>query len=298
MNVIVFGCRIITVDIIKYLVDAGYNIPLVVHHDEERDRIYGNMLVSEYCNAHNINNIRFDKDIDAELVKSFNPDILISCYYRKILKANVLNVPKLGCINVHSAILPVGRGPAPTMWNVLNGDTYAGATLHYMDEGIDSGDIIDQRIIRVNNMTGFELNKDLMFVCRDLVINNFKSICEGTNKRIIQNHDDAEYCLPFKTSLRYLVWDNPDKVLNALRAFTKPYEGAITYTAKNEKLLVWKGFKLPKRNSLSPPGYFEKTPEGIIVQTNTLPVLITEYDVLSSSLRDKGRFVSGAPVAE
>lgn len=298
MKVVVFGCRIITADIIKYLIEQGHDIPLVVHHDEERDRIYGNTLVSEYCNSVNIRNIRFEKEIDAELIKDQRADIIVSSYYRKILKSNVLNLSRLGCINVHSAILPVGRGPAPTMWNVLNGDTYAGATLHYMDEGIDSGDIIDQKIIRVDNRTGFELNKYLMFVCRDLIVNNFKSICEGTNKRIVQNHDDAEYCLPFKTSLRYLVWDNPDKVLNAIRAFTKPYEGAITYTSKNEKLLVWRGIKLPKRNSLSPPGYFEKTSEGIVVQTNTLPILITEYDVLSPSLRDKGRFVSGAPVAE
>ena len=297
MKVVVFGCRIITADIVKYLIENDYDIPLVVHHDEERDRIYGNTLVSEFCDTNGIKNIRFEKIVDAELIKAAEPDIIISSYYRKILKANVLNLPKLGCINVHSAILPIGRGPAPTMWNVINGDKYAGATLHYMDEGVDSGDLIDQRIIRVDGRTGFELNKDLMHVCYDLVISNFKSICEGTNKRIPQNHDDAEYCLPFKKSLRYVTWDDPDKVLNAIRAFTKPYEGAITYTVKNEKILIWNGTKLLKRNSLNPPGCFEKTNEGLVVQTNTLPVLVTDYELISSDLRSAGRFMSGPPDA-
>jgi methionyl-tRNA formyltransferase len=294
-KIIVFGCRAITVDIIKYLIDNNYEIQLVVHHDEDRDRIYGSMLVSEYCNVNNINNIRFDKDIDAELIKSLQPSIIISSYYRKILKADILNIPIMGCVNVHPAALPVGRGPAPTMWNVINGDKYAGATLHYMVEGVDAGDIVDQRIIRVDDRTGFELNRDLMYVCYDLITSNIKSLCNGTNKRITQNHDNAEYCLPFKKTLRYLTWDNPDKILNSIRAFTKPYDGAIAHTAKNERVVVWSATKLLKRNSFSPPGYFEKTPDGIIVQTNTSPIIITDYDIISSELRNTGRFISGAP---
>lgn len=297
MKVVVFGCRSITADIIKYLINNKYDVPLVVHHDEERDRIYGNPLVSEYCNNNGINNIRFDKSIDSALVNSFSPDLILSCYYRKILKAPVLNATRLGCVNVHSAILPVGRGPAPTMWNVINGDEYAGATLHYMDEYIDSGDIIDQKIIRINNRTGFELNRDLMYVCYDLVISNLKSICDGTNKRIPQNHYDAEYCLPFKKSLRYIVWDNPSKILNAIRAFTKPYDGAIAYTSSGEEVLIWNGKMLSRRESLSPPGSFEKTGEGLLVQTNTLPILITDFSI-TTKLKDKGRFISGAPVIE
>lgn len=297
MKVVIFGCRAITVDIIKYLVHSGYDIPLVITHDEERDRIYGDMLVSQYCNTVGIKNVRFEKEIDAELIKACDPDIIISFYYRKILKSNVLSIPRLGAINVHSAILPKGRGPAPTMWNVINGDEFAGATIHYMDEGIDSGDIIDQKIVRIAGRTGFELNRDLMYACYDLVVSNFKSICEGTNKRVKQNHDEAEFCLPFKKSLRYITWDNPDRVLNTLRAFTKPYDGAIAYTEKGEKILAWKGYKLPKRESLKAPGFFEKRDEGIIVQTNTLPVLITDFEIVNS-LRNTGRFTSGPPVME
>lgn len=296
MKVVVCGCRKITVDVIKHILLSGHEIPLVVTCDEERDKIYGEPLVTEYCDRNNIKNIRFDKKVDAQLVKSFSPDLIFSIYYRNLLKQDVLDIPRLGCINVHSAALPKGRGPAPTMWNILDGDEFAGATIHYMVEGVDAGDIIDQKVVRVNNRTGFELNLDLMHLCYELFKNNFNQICMQTNNRVKQNHKDADYCLTFKKSLRYISWDNPDRVENVIRAFTKPYDGALTYTAKNENIVIWSGVKLAERNSLKPPGWFDVTNEGILVQTGTLPILITEYDVLSNTIRKSGRFLSGPPV--
>lgn len=298
MRVIIFGCRKITSDAIEHVLSMGHEVPLVVTHDEERDRIYGSSLVSEYCDLNKIENVRFDKKIDVHLIKDKNPDLIFSIYYRKILRQNVLDIPRLGCINIHPAILPKGRGPAPTMWNVLNGDEFAGSTIHYMVEDVDAGDIIDQKIIRINNRTGFELNKDLMDVCYELFIKNFNMISVEKNNRTSQNSKDAEYCLPFKESLRYVVWGNPDSVLNAIRAFTKPYDGAISYTIKGERILIWNGTKLNYRSSLKPPGSFEVTDDGLLVQTNTLPILITEYNVISDNLRKRGRFISGPPVPE
>jgi methionyl-tRNA formyltransferase len=298
MRIIIFGCRKITSDVIKHVIDSGHEIPLVVTHDEERDRIYGSPLVSEYCDLNDIDNIRFDKKIDTQLIYDKKPDLLFSVYYRKILRQSVLDIPRLGCINIHPAILPKGRGPAPTMWNVLNGDEFAGSTIHYMVKDVDAGDIIDQKIIRVNNRTGFDLNRDLMNVCYELFVNNFNLICGEKNNRVPQSHSDAEYCLPFKTSLRYVSWGDPDSVINAVRAFTKPYDGAISYTDKKERILIWECIKLNSRESLKPPGCFEITDDGIVVQTNTLPVLITKYDIISEALRKNGRFVSGPPVME
>jgi methionyl-tRNA formyltransferase len=298
MRIIIFGCRKITSDAIAHVLKMGHEIPLVVTHDEERDRIYGSPLVSEFCDLNGIENIRFSKKVDAQLIEDKKPDLIFSIYYRKILRQNVLDIPKLGCINIHPAILPKGRGPAPTMWNILQGDEFAGSTIHYMVEDVDAGDIIDQKIIRINNRTGFELNMDLMNACYELFVNNFDLICAGENNRVPQNHEDAEYCLPFKETLKYVYWGYPDNVLNAIRAFTKPYDGAIAYTVKKEKILIWNGVKLNSRDSLKPPGWFEVTGGGIVVQTNTLPILITEYDLISDTLREKGRFVSGPPVAE
>ena len=294
MRVIIFGCRSITNSFIDLVLKNGDEIPLVVTHDEERDRIYGKTLVKEYCDTMGLENIRFDKKIDAKAIKSKNPDVVFSIYYRRIINSDILEIPSMGCINVHPAMLPKGRGPAPTMWNVLNGDEFAGSTIHYMVEGVDAGDIIDQVSIKIGNRTGFELNRDLMYSCYDLLERNYKPILQKANKRIPQVQGDAEYCLPFTKSLRYMIWDYPDKILNQIKTFTKPYDGALTYTAKGEKIIVWSAKKISTRDSLKPPGWFElQKDDCILVQTNTTPILITDYSLITDKIRNSGRFISG-----
>ena len=238
MRILIFGCRKIAIDIIDYICSDFNNkceIVGVVQHDAERDRIYHNTLVSEHCDNLGIPCVRFDGKIQKSVIEEFSPDIVFSLYYRKILKQEILDIAKMGCINIHPALLPKGRGPAPSLWNVLAGDDYTGTTLHYMVEGVDAGDVIDQRKIRIDGMTGFDLNMRLSELGFEMFRDNFDSIIDGTNKRIPQNHEKATYCLSFKKSLRYISWDDPDKILNQLRAFAKPFDGALTWT-KNIKM--------------------------------------------------------------
>jgi methionyl-tRNA formyltransferase len=78
------------------------------------------------------------------LSREIDPDLLISVANPRILKAQVLNVPRLGCINLHPSLLPSYRGPAPDFWVLACGENETGVTVHYMDEGIDTGEIILQ----------------------------------------------------------------------------------------------------------------------------------------------------------
>ncbi len=303
MNIIIFGCRKITVDVIKYikLHYAQHTISLVINHDEERDRIYDSELVQDCCNTFNIPTIKFEDGhkIDAEIIKKYCPDIVFSFYYRRILAQTILDIPHMGCINIHPAILPKGKGPAPSLWQILQGDTKAGVTIHYMVSEVDSGDIIDQTIINIGERTGFELNRDLMEIGFELFKCNFDSIIFGTNKSIPQDPIEATYCLPFSKSLRYIYWDDPNKILRQLRAFARPYDGAISRTSSDLIVKFWKGQKLAIRNSLKPPGCWEIIDGNLLVQTCTMPILFTDWDLVNSNntLKSTGRFVSGPPVA-
>jgi methionyl-tRNA formyltransferase len=231
------------------------------------------------------------------VIKKMRPDVAFSAYYRLILKDPVLNIPKLGCINIHPGYLPKDRGPAPSLWNILNGDEYAGTTMHYMVEPVDAGDIIAQKRVTINDMTGYELNKYLMELGFQLFVENFDLIMRSKNQRIPQNHDDATYTLHFAKHLRYLHWDDPRRVINQLRAFAPPFDGALAYTKKC-KINMMAGRIMPRRDSFSAPGFFQTTEGGIIVQTCTLPVLISDYTVLEGILPPKGRFASGPPLQE
>lgn len=297
----VFGCRKITIDVINHILDNYSDrceLIGVVEQDYERDRVYHQTLVSEHCDSLGVKHVRFDKKIDRGTIEEMNPDVIFSLYYRKILKQEILDIPRLGCINVHPAYLPKNRGPAPLLWDVLNGEKMAGATMHYMVEGVDAGDIIDQREVDIGSMTGFELSVRASDVGFEIFKDNFDSILDGTNKRTPQNHSKAMYCLPFKKSLRYIYWGDPDRILNQLRAFAKPFDGAIAWTMKKVKVTVWEARKLETRESFAVPGFYNVTDDGIMVQTGTVPILITNWEVSNGELKNHGRFQSGPPVAE
>ena len=95
-----------------------------------------------------------------ELLKEINPDLIAVVAYGKILPKNFIDYPKFGCINVHGSLLPKYRGAAPIQWSIINGDSVTGITTMYMNEGLDTGDILMQEKIFINDTdTSEELKK-------------------------------------------------------------------------------------------------------------------------------------------
>lgn len=80
-----------------------------------------------------------------EALRALNPDLLVSIYFSRRIGSAVLDIPRLGAINVHPALLPKHRGPTPSFWTIANGEDRTGVTVHWMDESLDTGDIIVQR---------------------------------------------------------------------------------------------------------------------------------------------------------
>lgn len=121
------------------------------------------------------------------------PELIVVAAYGKLLPKRVLDLPKLGCINVHSSLLPRYRGAAPINWAVLNGDEETGVTIMYMAEGLDTGDIISQRATPIDpNETVESLHDRLSEIGADLLGETVFAIADGTAARTPQN--DAESC--------------------------------------------------------------------------------------------------------
>lgn len=116
----------------------------------------------------------------AEIIKNIDPDIIVVVAYGKILPAEILNIPKYGCINVHASLLPKYRGAAPIQWSVLNGDSETGVTIMQMDEGLDTGDMLLVKKTDIDiNETSEELFNRLSVIganaleeCLDLIEKN------------------------------------------------------------------------------------------------------------------------------
>lgn len=128
-----------------------------------------------------------------ERLSALKPELIVVAAYGKILPKEILDLPRLGCINVHSSLLPRYRGAAPINWAVLNGETETGVTIMYMVEGLDTGDIISQRATAIDpDETVESLHDRLALLGAELLGETVTAIGAGTAQRVPQN--DAESC--------------------------------------------------------------------------------------------------------
>jgi len=168
-----------------------------------------------------------------EVMRSLEPDLFVSMYFGKLFKAPLLAVPRLGCVNIHNSLLPRYRGQAPSIWAVANGDTVSGQTMHYLDEGVDTGDIIAQKSCPVTDEdTGYTLGAKLEDLGVALFKEAFPMVLSGNAPRQPQDDSLATRCRSPRPSDLRIDWTKSALgVRNFVRAFTAPMAGAYTRAA-------------------------------------------------------------------
>lgn len=190
MRVIFAGGKNVGCGCLDYLIDEAEStevIAVIVDHESEtvQDKWYRS--ATEIASKKNIpvlapKNINSSKN--EKIISELSPDMLVVVYYDKILKPNIISIPNRGCINLHMALAEEYRGCFPTTWVLLNDEKHTGVTLHYIDESIDTGDIIDQSMFRIQNG---DTGKTLYNKCTEAGIELFKKtwpkILDGTASR-------------------------------------------------------------------------------------------------------------------
>lgn len=154
--------------------------------------------------------------IDAE------PDLIVTCAYGKIIPKVLIDYPKYGCVNIHASLLPKYRGAAPIQWSLINGDKETGITLMYMDEFMDTGDIIDtiKYEIKDNDDIGI-LHDELSVLGSNLLDKNLEYLISGNVKRIKQDNDLATYAPMIERDMEDIDFnDSVINIYNKIRAFS------------------------------------------------------------------------------
>lgn len=142
---------------------------------------------------------------DYEKIKEYNPDLIVTCAYGQIVPKEVLDAPRLGCINVHASLLPKYRGGAPIHCAIMNGEEKTGITIMYMDVGMDTGDMISKREISITTSeTLGSLSVKLSNLGASLLEEVLPSIINKTNKREKQNNEEATYAKIIKRADEHL----------------------------------------------------------------------------------------------
>ena len=197
MKVVFMGTPDFAVESLKAIYNAKYEVlGVVTNPDKPQGR--GMKLTASPVKQFALENglkvyqpvkVKNNEEFIEEL-KKLNPDAIVVVAYGKILPKEILEIPKLGCINVHASLLPKYRGAAPIQWAIINGDKKTGVTTMYMDEGMDTGDIIlKQEVdIRDDETTG-ELWGELSEIGGKLIVETLKGIEKGIAPRTKQSGD-------------------------------------------------------------------------------------------------------------
>ncbi len=196
---------------------------------------------------------RVNAPASVEAIAALKPDVIIVVAYGQILCPSLLELPELGCINVHTSLLPKYRGAAPIQWAIANGETETGVTTMYMDAGMDTGDIILQEKVAIGDEeTAAELHDRLAVAGAGVLRKTLEGLSGGELSRIPQD-DAAATAAPRLTKADGEVdWRRTARDLhNRIRGFN-PWPGSVCRTPGGKRLKLWQVGVVPVEAGASP----------------------------------------------
>lgn len=223
-RVVFMGTPDFAVPVLKNLIEST-NVVLVVSQPDAyvgRKKVLTESPVKQLAKEAGIEVFTPEKlKNEYEVVLNKKPDIIITCAYGQIVPKVILDYPKYGCINVHASLLPKYRGANPICKAIYDGEDITGITIMYMDETLDTGNIIHAEEVKIeDNDTLGTLSEKLSKVGADLLIRTLPKIFEGENFDIPQDNESATYAPMIKRSDERLNFNRTRKdVVNHIRAF-------------------------------------------------------------------------------
>jgi methionyl-tRNA formyltransferase len=200
-----------------------------------------------------------------DVLKEWNGDVAVVVAYGKILPRTILDLPRMGCVNLHASLLPRHRGAAPISSAILAGDAVTGVTTIAMDEGMDTGDILLQHAIPIDpDDTAGSLHDKIMEPGADLVVETLKGLATGTLRPVPQDHSRATYSRLLSKKDGRIQWEQDAEYLSRLVRAVNPWPGAFL-ELDGETLKVWKAS--PETGNGAPGRIEAVRDNGIVVGT-------------------------------
>ena len=226
MRIVYLGTPDFAVEPLKKLLENGYNVVAVVTNNDKpvgRKQILTAPPVKQFAINNNIPVFQYEKiRIEGvETLKGLKPDIMITCAFGQILSKEILDIPKYGVINIHASLLPKYRGASPIHFAVLNGEAKTGITIMRTNEGVDTGDIIEQEEIIIGEKeTCGELFERLSVLGAECLIKTLPSIFDNSAKYKVQDEKQATFTKIIKKEMAKIDWNDTAKnIVNKIRAF-------------------------------------------------------------------------------
>ena len=256
---------------IQELLRQGAEISLIFTHEDSPMEEIWFQSVRELADQHGIPYLTTDINDPANVarVREIAPAFIFSFYYRHMILPEVLAIPRLGALNLHGSYLPKYRGRVPVNWAVINGETETGATLHYMVEKADAGDIVDQEKVPIAfSDTALDVFAKLTDAAVAVLARAWPLLREERAPRIAMDLAAGNYCGGRKPADGRIDWGKSAvQIYNLIRGVTHPYPGAFTFL-DGKKVVIWQAWpvegcgKLGRIMSYSP--LLVATGEGLL----------------------------------
>lgn len=278
MKIIFFGLNEIGESCLESLLNNRYDIDLVV-----ASRLQRTEKMNALIKTNRLKSITIDDDFNnlRKFMKSRQTDLIIVASFDKILPKDIINTARLGGINIHPSLLPSYRGAHPLHWAIIHDENKVGVTIHYLDEKVDSGDILVQSEIPISNRDTINtLKKKVANKSAKLLPRLLRKIEASKEKLkgIKQNDMHVSFAPKRSPAQSKINWPiNSRDIFNLVRAVKTPYPNAYTFTDKGEKILFMETF-IPQKSGQVIAKYKEyylvTSSDGVILIKTDLPLRI------------------------
>ena len=225
-----------------------------------------------------------------EQIRALAPDVIVVMAYGQILPRAVLEIPKIGCLNLHASLLPRWRGAAPIQAAIAAGDRETGITAMYMDEGLDTGDILLQRKIDIfPSETGTTLHDRLAQIAPEPLLESLRLLTVGNAPRIAQDQMLATYAPKLNREAGRINWNETAEVIERkIRAYN-PWPGAFT-DFKDRKLKIFSASVVDLRGT---PATILRKDNELVIATADRALSLTEVQLEGKRRISAAEFLRG-----
>lgn len=304
MNVIFMGTPEFSIPSLKVLLDK-VSIPAVVTQPDRpvgRKRVVTFPPVKKFALENGLRVYQPEKVRDEQFINtllSYKPDLIVVAAFGQILPRKILEIPSIGCINVHASLLPKYRGAAPIQWAIINGEQVTGITTMWMNEGLDTGDIFLQEQLEIKKeWTSEDLSKELSLLGGKVLQKSIDMIKAGTIIHVPQDHTKATYAPMLKKDHGKIDWNKKAvDICNLIRGLY-PWPGA--FTLKNgQEIKIWKAEAFSKEEKVHPGRFYGMVRgKGILIGCSDGCVLVKELQESGKKRMSAMEYMAGHAMSE
>lgn len=301
MKIVFMGTPDFAVGALEALIAAGHEVAAVVTQpDKAKGR--GKAVVmppaKEAAISHGIavyQPERIKKDDEFfRVLEQLHPDVIVVAAFGQILPKRILDLPRLGCVNIHASLLPKYRGSAPIQWAVIDGESVSGVTTMMMDVGLDTGDMLEKAVVTLDEKeTGGSLFDKLSWAGSDLIVSTLRKLEQGTAVREKQPETDATYARMLDKAMGEIDWTKPAAEIERLVRGLNPWPSAYTHY-DGKTLKIWSAeVSRPEKKGSTPGTVSEVGRDFIAVETGQDLLLIRELQLEGKKRMDTASFLRG-----